>query len=115
MVLKFLNCVSVYATYSSSRFILVKNLWLTKILVSSRIVMNLVNEYLDFGRTLYVDNWYTSVSLAHHLLERKTHLAGTLRSNRKYNPDNVIKKKLKKGQVIAQKSSSKVIVLKFKD
>ncbi|XP_050065151.1 piggyBac transposable element-derived protein 1-like [Aphis gossypii] len=83
--------------------------------VSSRIVMNLVDEYLDFGRTLYVDNWYTSVSLAHQLLERKTHLVGTLRSNRKYNPDYVVKKKLKKGQVIAQKSSSKVMVLKFKD
>ena len=33
--------------------------------VFSRIVMNLVDEYLDFGCTLYVDNWYTSVSLAH--------------------------------------------------
>lgn len=58
--------------------------------VSSRIVMNLVDEYLDFGLTLYVDNWYTSISLAHQLLEPKTHLVGTLRSNRKYNPDNVI-------------------------
>jgi hypothetical protein len=57
--------------------------------------MDLVDDYLDFGRTLYVDNWYTSISLVHQLIERKTYLVGTLRSNRNYNPDYVIKKKKK--------------------
>lgn len=96
--------------YSGKGFLVDKNYS-----VSSRVVMELVDDYLDFGRTLCVDNWYSSISLAHQLIERITHIVGTLRSNRKYNPDFVIKKKIKKGQVVAQKSSSKVMVLKFKD
>lgn len=76
--------------------------------------MEFLDKYFDFGRTLYIDNWCTSVSLAHKL-EGKTRLVGTLRSNRKYNPDYVIKEKLKNGQLISQKSSVKVMLLKFKD
>lgn len=75
--------------------------------VSEIVVMELIDEYLDFVRTLYVDNWYTSISLAHKLIERKTHLVGTFRLNRKYNLDYAIKEKLKKGQ--ASNSSKKFI------
>lgn len=65
--------------------------------LSEDVVMKLCENLLDEKRTLYVDNFYTSVSLARRLLKRKTHLVGTLRSNRKYNPKFVQKKKLKKG------------------
>lgn len=60
--------------------------------VPSAVVMKLMGNLLDCGRTLCTDNYYTSVSLAHSLLNRQTHLIGTLRSNRKFNPKNVIEK-----------------------
>lgn len=63
----------------------------------TKVVMNLIEPLLSKGRTLYTDNFYTSVSLAHQLLERKTHLVGTLLANRKYNPKSVITTTLKKG------------------
>lgn len=54
--------------------------------VSKNIVLDLMDGYLDFGRTLVVDNWYTSIDLAQTLLTRKTHITGSLRVNRKLNP-----------------------------
>lgn len=65
--------------------------------VATSIVLKLCNSLLDFGRTVYVDNYYTSVELSHKLLARKTHLVGTLRKKRKNNPKDVISKKLKRG------------------
>ena len=53
---------------------------------SENVVMKLVKELLNEGRTLYLDNFYTSVPLAYRLLELKTHTVGTLRQNRKYIP-----------------------------
>ena len=70
---------------------------------------------LDSGRTLYTDNWYTSVPLAKTLINRDTHLVGTLRSNRKDIPKEVIQKKLKKGEIISRQNKDKTIVLKWKD
>lgn len=39
--------------------------------VSTKIVMEIAHEYLNFGRTIYTDNWYTSVNLADNLLDKK--------------------------------------------
>lgn len=64
-----------------------------KILLKS---MEYLNTYLNFGRTLYTDNWYSSVKIAEKLNQENTHLVGTLRANRKHNPENVVKKKFKK-------------------
>jgi hypothetical protein len=74
------------------------------ILVSSSVVMKLIEGLLDNGHVLYTDNYYTSIHLAHQLLERSTYLVGTLRSNRKLNPPDVVKAKLKKNEVIARES-----------
>lgn len=87
----------------------------TGISVPQKVVMELINPLLDAGRTLYCDNWYTSVSLANQLLRRNTHLVGTLRSNRKGNPKQVIDAKLKKGETIAAQSANKITVLKWQD
>lgn len=73
--------------------------------LSEDVVMKLCENILDEKRTLYVDNFYTSVSLASRLLKRKTHLVGTLRSNRKNNPKTVQKKKLERGIFHFQKFS----------
>lgn len=82
---------------------------------SSSVVMTLMRNVLDSGRILYTDNFYTSVYLAHQLQNRSTHLVGTLRSNRKMNPIDVVKAKLKKNEVIARESNTGVVVLKWKD
>jgi len=83
--------------------------------VSTKIVMELAEDYLDKGRTMYTDNWYTSVTLANQLLNRSTNLVGTLRSNRKFNPVSVVKAKLKKGEIMSSQSQNNIVVLKWKD
>jgi len=75
----------------------------------------MTHEYLNFGRTVYTVNWYTSVNLAHQLLDRNTHLVGTLRNNRKQSPKDVTLKKLKKGDFIAQQSDRGIVVMKWED
>lgn len=64
---------------------------------------------------MYTDNWYSSYDLASELLYRSTYLVGTLRSNRKNNPREVVDKKLKKGEVIAKQCNKGITVLKWKD
>ena len=44
--------------------------------------MHLIKDYLNQGRTLYVDNFYTSPTLAFDLFELKTYLTGTLDKTR---------------------------------
>lgn len=83
--------------------------------VPTRVVKHLLGDLLDKGYTLYTDNYYTSVSLAHTLLKRNTHLIGTLRKNRKLNPEPVITEKLNKGGIIARESNTGVVVSKWKD
>lgn len=83
--------------------------------VGSSVVMDLTKNLLDAGRVLYTDNFYTSIYLAHELLNRSTHLVGTLRTNRKLNPKEVTQSKLKKGEKIARESNTGVVVLKWKD
>lgn len=83
--------------------------------VSTKVVMDMAEDYLDLGRTMYTDNWYSSYDLASELLNRSTNLVGTLRSNRKNNPKEVVNKKLKKGEVIAKQCNKGITVLKWKD
>lgn len=82
---------------------------------STKVVVDLMHNLLDSGRTLYTDNYYTSVSLAHKLLDRKTHLVGTLRANRRLNCKEVVHKQLSKGQTIAKESNTGIVQLKWKD
>ena len=70
---------------------------------------------LEEGRTLYIDNFYSSVVLAKTLLSKSTYVCGTLRSNRKYLPASVVQKKWKRGEVVGQQNSEGVKVLKWKD
>ncbi|XP_050528048.1 piggyBac transposable element-derived protein 4-like [Daktulosphaira vitifoliae] len=83
--------------------------------VSTKVVMEMAEDYLDLGRTMYTDNWYSSYDLASELLNRSTNLVGTLRSNRKCNPKDVVNKKLKKGEVFAKQCNKGITVLKWKD
>jgi len=64
--------------------------------ISTKLVTEMTHEFLNFGRTVYTDNWYTSVNLQHKLFVNNTHLVGTLSNNRKQNPKDVTSKKFKK-------------------
>ncbi|CAG5024702.1 unnamed protein product [Parnassius apollo] len=70
--------------------------------------------YLLKGHQLYMDNYYNSVTLSQKLVDLKTHTTGTLRSNRKDNPKDIIKKKLKKNQHVWVRKN-KVYVSKWVD
>ncbi len=81
---------------------------------TEKIVLRLMNPYLDRGHHLFMDNFYNSVSLSTLLLTRNTHTTGTLRSNRKNNPKDVVSAKLKRGQYIWKRSGD-IYVTKWKD
>ena len=51
--------------------------------LASRVVKDLMTDYQDLGHHLYVDNFYTSLSLLKDLLEAGTLACGIIRSNRK--------------------------------
>lgn len=72
---------------------------------------NLYNE----GRTLVVDNFYTSYELARFCLNHQTHLVGTVRANKKNFPVEVLRAKLKKGQVVAKEDQNGIVLLTWRD
>ena len=50
--------------------------------LSGSIVMHLAQSLLDKGRTIYLDNWYSSPKLYIELYNRNTNVCGTVRTNR---------------------------------
>lgn len=83
--------------------------------LATNVVMQLCEEYLDHGRIVVTDNFYTSLPLATDLLNRKTHTVGTLRQNRKGLPKEVTTAKIKKGDIIGKENEKGIVVLKWKD
>ena len=72
---------------------------------TSAIVLKLVEPLLNQGRTLWMDNFYNSPTLARLLkITHKTDCVGTLKLNRKNVPPKVKNTKLKKGEIVAQHS-----------
>ena len=67
------------------------------------------------GRKLYVDNFYTSLSLTETLLANQVFLCGTLRQRRKENPKEVCNKTLKKDDVIGVENEHGIRVIKWTD
>lgn len=65
---------------------------------SSKIVFKLLEERLDCGHHVYMDNYYNSYGLAVKLIDRQTYCTGTLRSNRKDNPVEIWSISLEKGE-----------------
>jgi len=81
---------------------------------TAAIVLSLVEPLLEKGRTLWMDSFYNSPALAQRLRSSKTDCVGTRRLSRKDIPQRVKEKKLKKGELVAQRSGP-VSVLKWKD
>ncbi|XP_045459223.1 piggyBac transposable element-derived protein 4-like [Melitaea cinxia] len=65
---------------------------------ASKIVFKLLEERLDRGHHVYMDNYYNSYGLALKLLDRQTYCTGTIRKNRKDNPVEIGTIPLKKGE-----------------
>ena len=78
------------------------------------VALDLMEQFLDQGYCLYTDNYYNSFELSKHLIKNKTYNCGTLRSDRKSNPKEVTKSKLKKGKVISR-SREGIVLSKWKD
>lgn len=81
---------------------------------ATKVVLHLMKGKLNHGHSLYMDNFYNSCPLAYELLARKTYCTGTLRVDRKYLPEEVKTKKLKKGETVARYADN-VMVAKWKD
>lgn len=76
------------------------------------IVDHLLSEYYEKSHTLYCDNYYTSFKLAEKLLTVNTRLCGTVRKNSKYLCSEVMKRRLRRDEIIgAQDESIKFIKL----
>lgn len=81
----------------------------------TKVVMSLCDHILNLGHTVATDNWYTSIDLANELLNKDTHLIGTLRKNRRGLPKNVLDAKLKPGETISMENERGICVPKWKD
>lgn len=80
-----------------------------------RIVLYLLDDLLNQGRTLITDNWYTSLQLAEKMLDSNTHLVGTIRKKRKGLPKEVINAKLKKGEIISLENEDGITITNWRD
>lgn len=78
-----------------------------------KVVMALLGpaNILNKGHAIYLDNFYNSVSLASKLLSNDTYCTGTLRENRKYNPEVVVRAQIPKGSTIAQYAEGMMVGL----
>lgn len=79
------------------------------------VVVKLMEGLTDCGRSLYMDNYYNSVKLAHTLLAKGTYCTGTLRVNRKGNPKEITSKKLNVGESVGKYTKEGVCVMKWRD
>jgi hypothetical protein len=79
------------------------------------VVLDMADGLLECHRTVVVDNFFASMSLAESLLRNDTYLAGTLRSNRVGSEHGVVQKKLKRGEVYGLQSNNRIKRIKWQD
>jgi len=78
----------------------------------TNIVITLCKNRFGKGHTLCTDNWYTSIELAKKLIAENTHLIGTMRSNRRGIPKDLVATKLKRNEYIVKESKNGLTILK---
>ncbi|GBL73325.1 PiggyBac transposable element-derived protein 4 [Araneus ventricosus] len=81
---------------------------------TTNIVMTLLEDLIDKGYCVTLDNFYTSPELAELLLSHRTDVYGTLRPNRIGVPEEIKKGTLKKGEIIGFQKG-KICVMKYMD
>lgn len=82
--------------------------------LGERVVLELCEGLYNEGRTLYTDNFYTSVSLARKLLNKDIHLVGTIRKTRKELPKSVINRKLQVDELYGEENDEGIVIMKWK-
>lgn len=82
---------------------------------AGKIVLSLMENYLNEGRTFIVDNFYTGLHIAHILLDNNTHIVGTLWKNVKFCPKDVLNAKLRVGEIKGKENEKGVVVSIWKD
>nr|CAH7750023.1 unnamed protein product [Callosobruchus chinensis] len=82
---------------------------------TDKVVMDLMQNVVGSGRSLYADNFYSSVALVKKLQQQKTLYCGTLRSNRRGLPKDFVNRKIKKNQVIGVHNGHGVKIIKWMD
>ncbi|XP_015437540.1 PREDICTED: piggyBac transposable element-derived protein 4-like [Dufourea novaeangliae] len=83
--------------------------------LAHNVCLELAEKLFHQGRTLYIDNFYTSYELAISCLNRKTHVVGTLRNNKKFLPKDILHCKLRKGEMVSKEDDNGIVVLKWRD
>ncbi|XP_017795068.1 PREDICTED: piggyBac transposable element-derived protein 4-like [Habropoda laboriosa] len=81
-----------------------------KVGIAESVCTELADKLLNEGRTLFVDNFYTSYELALKFLNSKTHVVGTVRRNKKKKPSCVMYP-LKRGEMVAREDPNGIVVL----
>jgi hypothetical protein len=81
----------------------------------NKVVKKLLEERLDVGHSVYMDNYYNSIGLSEYLMRRNTHSTGTLRVNRKGIPTSIKSKKLKTNEKITKYNVNGISITKWKD
>lgn len=85
-------------------------------LMGTSVVLELMEPFLNSGSTLYVDNYYNSVELAKILLEKNTHLVGTLRSDRLGIPRHLLfDHDLQKGEMTVAENKDGIVITRWLD
>jgi hypothetical protein len=79
------------------------------------VVLDLADGLLQCHRTVVVDNFFTSISIAESLLQNDTYLIGTLRSNRAGSGHEVAQEKLTCSEIYGLQSNNGVKLIKWKD
>ncbi|KAJ8876278.1 hypothetical protein PR048_024188 [Dryococelus australis] len=82
---------------------------------STAIVMEMMQKFdlLNKGYS-YIGNWYSSPNLFHRLFSARTHVCGTVCTNRKHMPKELAKEILKVEEAVAY-SSTNITAMKWKD
>ena len=82
---------------------------------STKIVLDLNEDLLGKGYTIFLDNWFSSPFLFQELHSKRTNVVGTVRKNRKNMPKDLRNLKLKKGEVDFRSSDNGLLALVWKD
>lgn len=77
-------------------------------------VLKIMDGLLDQNRCLVADNSFTSIRVAQKLLQRKTHLIGTMKDIRRRLP-GYFAQIIPKGMVSAQQNKDGILILKWHD
>jgi len=83
-------------------------------LISERIPVSLMKQFLDQGHRLFLDNYYTSPKLVKYFLSHNTRVVGTVRSNRQNFPPALANASLQRGEAKFALADEGIIAVKYR-